>query len=132
MAPTKLTKKEQWRNWHEDAQEYCEALSDGMTSALEEVKKLKEEVTSAIVKPEWWALRESLYRFLNAYTAEGLRRIVESVSGDNGWEAWRQLSLQCEPSVGMKEAEAMSHYMGMVSHRSKNVKEARQLVKWNK
>ena len=38
------------------------------------------------------------------------------------------MALQCEPSVGMKEAQAMSHYTGMVAHMAQNFKETRKMM----
>ena len=46
----------------------------------------------------------------------------------NGLEAWRLLHAQCEPSVGMKEAQVMQSFTGLITHRAKNLKESRKLI----
>ena len=70
-------------------------------------------------------MRSTLFRFLTRYTSDNLQRLVEVVPGDNGWEAWRQLELHCEPSVGMREAQVMATFNNMIMSIAKSPKESR-------
>ena len=51
-----------------------------------------------------------------------------SVGGDNGCDAWRKLHQQFEPSVVMREAQAMAQFTGMVNRRAKNPAETRAMM----
>ena len=125
MKPEKLTKAEQWRSWREDAQDYCEEVHGGMKEVMEKVRKSNEVVTEETVGKEWWNRKEALYRFLKKYTSDEPKKVVVGTRKDNGWEAWRQLKVSCEPSVGVKEADVLAQYTNMVTKRAKNTKETK-------
>ena len=55
-------------------------------------------------------------------------RAVEAVPGDNGFEAWRQIELLCEPSVGVKEAQVLMAYTNMSASRAKTTKYLKKLM----
>ena len=54
--------------------------------------------------------------------------MVLSVSNCNGWNAWRKLHQNFEPSIVMREAQAMAQFTGMVNRRAKNPAETRSLM----
>ena len=126
MMPTKLIKEENWRKWREDAEDYCDEVFEGMKKMMEKVRYLKDEVKEEDMDgDEWWGKRRTLYRFLRNHTAEEPRKVVDNVKEDNGWEAWRMLQSQCEPSVGVREADVVAQFSYMVAKRVKNVTETR-------
>ena len=65
---------------------------------------------------------------MRRFTDGEARRVVMSIRQDNGYEAWRKLHHQFEPSVVMREAQAMSQFTGMVNRRAKNPTETRALM----
>ena len=125
MKPERMIKEEQWRNWREEVQDYCEEVIVGMKGLMVKVRKMQEEVTENEVGEEWWELRKTLYNLLKKFTGDDPKKVVMGVRGDNGWEAWRMLQESCEPSVGMKEADVLAQYTNMVTKRSKSIKETK-------
>ena len=92
---------------------------------LNDVRKLKDTVTEQDTPTAYWKHKEELYRFLKLYTGEQLHRSLECVKHDNGFEAWRQLDVQCEPSVGVREASVMQAFTSLSNVRARNLKETR-------
>ena len=84
------------------------------------MRKVKNVVNVDDVGQDMWEMRATLFRFLTRYTGDTLQRLVEVVQEDNGWEAWRQLELHCEPAVGMREAQVMAGFNNMIMNRAKN------------
>ena len=79
MVPEKLVREEQWCTWRREAEDYCEEVNSGMRNKMEEVRKSSEPITEGKIGPEWWTMRESLYRFLRRCTGYHLKRTVESI-----------------------------------------------------
>ena len=110
LIPGVLKKESEWKSWRREAEDYLEESALGMKVELELVRKMAEPVESSSVNDGWWELRASLYRFLRTYTTDALKRLVETVPDDNGWEAWRRLHLQCEPMTGAEVGTVMSDF----------------------
>ena len=99
-----------------------------MKIAIENVRKFKTVPTADDLGQDLWSMRSTLFRFLTRYTGDNLQRLVEVVTNDNGWEAWRLLDVNCEPSVGMTETQVVATYAGLITHRAKNPKETCMLM----
>ena len=131
IIPEKITKKEEWKQWKSDVEDYCEEMFEGMKEMLEKTRKANMEVGEewfTTAEQSWWERGEQLWRFLKRYTGGELKTIVQSVRMDNGWEAWRKLHESCEPGNVMREAWAMSRFTTMVNKRAKNFAETRSLM----
>jgi hypothetical protein len=131
LTPTVLSQPEHWKKWKGDIEEYLEELVPGFKDMLEKVKKSEEEVDQSWfndVDDLWWDYADQLWRLLRRYSEGEARRVIMSVGNDNGWDAWRKLHQQFEPSVVMREAQAMAQFTGMVNRRAKNPAETRSLM----
>ena len=51
---------------------------------------------------EGWGKRQEFYKVLKARASGEGRQVVLGVAVDNGWEAWRRLALQLEPSSAVE------------------------------
>jgi len=133
VLPDKLEKREDWRQWKSDVEDYCEELFEGMKDILEKVKKSEDPVDHLwfhVNEEHWWERGEMLWRFLKRYTAVGGegRKVVMGVRDDNGWEAWRKLNVDFEPALVAREAHVMAHYTSLVNRRAKSPQETRTLM----
>ena len=72
--------------------------------------------------------KEELFRFIKLYTGEQPHRSIECIKEDNGFEADRQLDLQCQPSVSVREGHIMNAFTGLVATRAKTPKDTRRLL----
>ena len=91
-----------------------------MKQVLTDVRKLKETGGEQHIPEKYWQHKEEFYRFLKLYTGEQLHRSMECAKQDNGFEAWRQLDLQCEPGVGVREAAVTQACSGLAATCAKN------------
>ena len=66
-----------------------------------------------------------MWRFLKQYTVGEARKLVQSVAEDNGWEAWRRLHEQFEPSMAMKEAQVQYQFTSLIGAKAKTAVETR-------
>ena len=123
MLPRTLDKQEEWKQWKSEVEDYCEVVMEGTKDVMEEVRNKKDVIEELDVKALWWGVRGELWRLLKKFTSGEARRIVTSVSKDNGWEAWRRLHQQYEQGSAMKEAVARSQFTGMVNKRAETPKE---------
>ena len=131
MKPNVLNKDEEWRRWKSDVEDYTEEAFAGMKDMLEKVKDAEAEVNEEWftgTKEEWWSKGEMLWRFLKKYTGTEARRVVQGVSEDNGWEAWRKLHQQFEPGTVTREAMVLARYTNMVNRKAKTPKETKALL----
>ena len=53
--------------------------------------------------------------------------MVQGVTDDNGWEAWRRLNQQYEPATVTREAQVLAKYTNMVTKKAKSPKETKML-----
>ena len=131
MKPKELEKEEDWRRWKADVEDCVEEIMPGMKDILEKVKTADREIDEQWFGADadgWWARGESLWRFLRRYTGTDARRVVSGVSDNNGWEAWRQLNQQYEPSTAAREAHVMTRVLDMMKKRAKNPKETKMMM----
>ena len=128
MLPRTLDKQDDWKLWKSEVEDYCEVVMEGTKDIMEEIRNKKEVIEEVDLKRFWWGIRAELWRLLKKFTSGEARRIVTSVSKDNGWEAWRRLHQQYEQGSAMKEAVARSQFTGMVNKRAKTPKETRALM----
>ena len=128
IAPDKLTKEAEWRRWHEQVEDYSEEIHPGMKAKLREVRHLKEIASKETIGEVWWQCAEQLYRFLKAYTSDNMRKTIENVTEDNGWEAWRLLEIQCEPAVGVKQAHVFNDFTALIKQTAKKTRETRKML----
>ena len=128
MKPPVLSKQDGWREWKIDVEDYLEVQMPGIKTTLDKVRKQKDPVEQKHLEPKMWDMRQEMHRFLRHYTADTLKLVVENSPEYNGWEAWRKLEEQCEPSVGVREAHVMEAFTGMARMSCKNAKETRRTL----
>jgi hypothetical protein len=131
LTPSVLSGTEHWKKWKGDVEEYLEELVPCFKDMLDIVKKSEEDIDQSFfndVDESWWEYTDQLWRLLRRYSEGEARRVVLSVSCDNGWDAWRKLHSQFEPSVVMREAQAMAQFTGMVNRKAKSPAETRALM----
>ena len=76
-----------------------------MKHLMEQAKKAEDDIGESWFNDAddcWWDRSEQLWSLLRTYTDGEARRVVLSVSNDNGWNAWRKLHQNFEPSVVMR------------------------------
>ena len=54
--------------------------------------------------------------------------MVESVSEESGYESWRQLHENCDPSTAIEVGQAAQMFTKMINHRAKGTSETRKLI----
>jgi hypothetical protein len=131
ITPSVLSQAEQWKRWKGDIEEYCEESAPGMKEILERTKKSEYDVDEEWFGNDpdgWWERADQLWRLMRRFTDGEARRVIMSIRNDNGYEAWRKLHQQFEPSVVMREAQAMAQFTGMVNRRAKTPAETRTLM----
>ena len=101
----------------------------GMKEMMDHTKNADSEVDELLLKEDhWWNKNEMLYRFLKKYTGTEARRVVQGVSENNGWEAWRRLNQQYEPATVTREAQVLARYTNMVTTKAKSPRETKTLL----
>ena len=80
------------------------------------------------VGTDWWHKGAMLWRFLKQYTSGEAKKLVLSVDGNNGWEAWKRLHEQFEPSMAMKDAQVQFQFTSLIGRRAKTAAETRSLM----
>ena len=66
-----------------------------------------------------------VWRALKGLTGGFARSVVQSVHGEDGFEAWRQLHLQFEPKLMVRQGQVLA---AMVTRPAKTVNETRELT----
>ncbi len=95
ITPSILTQPEQWKRWKGDIEEYCEEIFPGFKGMLEMVRGSEDEVDQSWFNDFdncWWDRAYQLWRLLQRFSEGEARRVIMSVGGDNGWDAWRKLN----------------------------------------
>ena len=123
IKPDKLNKEDDWRQWKADVEDYAEEALTGMKDVLEKIRNSDHEINEEWFGQDherWWGKGEMLFRFLRRYTGTEARRVIQGVSDDNGWEAWRKINQHYEPGTITREAQVMAKYTSMVNRKAKN------------
>jgi hypothetical protein len=131
MTPSVLSKPEQWKRWVGDVAEYCENIYSGMKDIMQQACKADNDIEEAWFNDTddcWWERADELWSLLRRYTEGEARRVVMGVANNNGWNAWRRLQQNFEPSIVIHEAHAYAQFSGMVSRRAKNPSETRTML----
>ena len=132
LIPSKLDKTEDWRKWRQEVEDYTEEVFPGMKKVLDKARKSNDIANQLFFISDdldvWWQKRETLQRFLKHYTENDAYKTVNSVSEENGWEAWRKLCNSFEPNLAIKEAQLKADFTMMVNKRAKNMMETKTLI----
>ena len=106
-TPSTFSQAEHGKRWKGDIEEFCEESAPGMKDILERVKKSEEDVDEGWFDNDpdvWWHRADQLWRLMRRFTDGEARRVAMSVRNDNGYDAWRKLHQQFEPTVVLREA----------------------------
>jgi hypothetical protein len=131
LNPAVLSQSDHWRKWKGDIEEYCEHIHRGMKDIMDQSTKADGDIEEQWFNDTddcWWEYSDQLWSLLRRFTEGEARRVVMSVAHNNGWNAWRKLHQNFEPSIIIREAHAMAQFSGMVSRRAKNPSETRAMM----
>ena len=69
-----------------------------------------------------------VWRALKGLTSGVARVVVQSVEGENGFEAWRRLHHQFEPKLVIKQGQVLSDFAAMVMKPARTIAETRDII----
>ena len=75
----------------------------------------RDTVADSTMKRKLAALVEKVWRALKGVTGGVARSVVPSVHGEDGFEAWRQLHLQFEPKLVVRQGQVLADFAAMVT-----------------
>ena len=131
LNPAVLSQSDHWRKWKGDVEEYCEHIHRGMKDIMDQATKADGEIEEQWfhnTEDCWWDRSEVLWSFLRRFIDGEARRVVLSVSNCNGWNAWRKLHQNFEPSLAARVGQVMASFTGMVNRKAKNQAETRSMM----
>ena len=126
MVPAMFSgKDEEWPQWKESVEDDADAIHPGLKELLKRVAKKKEEVSEATVRKEegfvegQWSQRSEVFSLLKTKTVplSEARTIVMCADRENGYEAWRTLTIRFEPQTGirrMKEVSDLTQFQNQI------------------
>ena len=123
-----------WRIWRDDVSDFLDTRNSGMQRLLEEISQHKElpvqEVLRKMASLGVKVVRDSVqvWRALKGLTSGVARVVVQSVEGENGFEAWRRLHHQFEPKLFIKQGQVLSDFAAMVRKPARTMAETRDLI----
>ena len=137
MAPGMFCgKDEDWPQWKESVEDYVEQIRPGMKELLKRCGKAKEEVTEATVQKTegyvegQWLLRPEIFSLLKTKTvaASEARTTVMCTDRENGYEAWRTLTIRFEPQMGIRRMKEVAELTALQNKRCKNAAETNLIL----
>ena len=125
-------KEEYWVKWKEDIEDYTDSVNKGTKDILRMISKAKVEIDEKYFRdngmPDLWATRDELFKLLKNKTSGDGRGLIMGVGRDNGWEAWRSLTLRYEPQVGLRRMRELGELNALQNKRCKNAAETMLVV----
>ena len=111
----------------ENVKDNTDAVKDGTKRILRSVAKAKAEIgaesfkTAGLGGEEMWTARtRKLSTLLKSKSSGDCRNLIMGVEKDNGWEAWRSLSIRFEPQVGIRRLRETAELGRNKAHRRRN------------
>ena len=115
QIPKAFGKKEaDWRAWQEDATTYLDAVEPGIAVVLKDAEACQAEIDTAWILnksaliPNIATKSQDLHRCLKALTEDEARMVVQGVRFENGFEAWRLLSMRYGLATAARQGQAMA------------------------
>ena len=104
-----------------------------MRETLRLAAKAKTEILEETLRKEGyvfeeWSQRTSLFTLVKAKTAGEARNLVLGAERENGYEAWRNLSMRFEPQVGIRRMREVAELSQLQNKRCKNAAETTLVV----
>ena len=65
---------------------------------------------------------------MKALSSGNARTVIQSVEGEDGFEAWKSLHHQCEPKLVIKPGQVLAEYAAMVTKPASSIAETRDLI----
>ena len=136
MVPKTFNNQEdQWRQWQDDVMDYFDSITPGMRKFLKEVELETEPVGEAWLTEKAGSHDEKVlgdqvqvWRALKSLTDGEARKVVTSVSSENGFRAWQKLHMRFGPSLSSKQGMVLMEFSAMVAKPAKNPTETRMLL----
>ena len=126
---------DQWRAWRDDAADFLDTRNVGMFKFLHTIAMKRDTLTDSTMKRKWAALGQKSFgrptckwRALRGLTGGVARSVVQSVHGEDDFEAWRQLHLRFEPKLMVRQEQVLADFAAMVTRPAETVNEARELT----
>ena len=135
LMPSKYAdQQERWATWAEDAKIYLDVCIPGLKEVLKAVENQDQAVTIQWVEdkagPQLAGKAKEVLNGLRMMTEEGstARRTVASVPEDNGYEAWRRLSIKFGLPLQVRQSLAQSELMSMAGRQARTPEETKELI----
>ena len=94
--------------------DFLDTRNSGMQRLLEEISQHKELPVQQVLRTMASLGVKVVWRALKGLTSGVARVVVQSVEGENGFEAWRRLHHQFEPKLVVKQRQVLSDFAAMV------------------
>ena len=98
-----------WRKWKEEVTKHFDDKHEGMKYIMDHISKLDYVIDEKVMEDECYnnpcapvanLLKwKHLYRALEKLTEGEAHKVISTVPNENGFEAWRQLTMRFEPEL---------------------------------
>ena len=127
-------KEEEWAAWKESVEDYIDKIQPAMKILMKRVSTSKVEITKTVIETDFghvegqWDLAADIFSLLKAKTVVGSEaRTIVMTSDDsgreNGFEAWRVLTIRFEPQMGIRRMKEVAELSALQNKRCKNATE---------
>ena len=108
--------------------EYTEVVNPSAREVFRFVSKAKEEIGEEDLRRngyagEAWPRRLAVFTLRNIKTSGGARNLTMGVQCDNGYKAWRSLTLRFNPQGGIRRMKELSELNQLQNKRCKHAAE---------
>ena len=124
-----------WKQWKEDIEDYLDTVNKGMKSFLREVEQVPGVVTTDFVNRRTHIYghkvtgdKVQVWRALKKLTTEEARRVISSVTEEDGFAAWKRLIENFEKGLEARIGVALADLSNMVTKPAKTPNETRILI----
>ena len=117
-----------WRIWRDDVSDFLDTRNSGMQRLPQRVTSTRGLEENGIFGCEGSCDSVQVWRALKGLTSGVARVVVQSVEGENGFEAWWRLHHQFEPKLVIKQGQVLSDFAAMVMKPARTITETRDLI----
>ena len=121
-------KPDDWRAWTEDVADWLDSICDGLKDLLREAGAEEDDIgedwhfrkrQEGVYTPQ--ALdRVKLWRSLKKLTDGEARKVIASVTAEDGYRAWQKLKQRFEPGLQAKRGQVLLELNSMIINPAKS------------
>ena len=121
-----------WRVWRDDVSDFFDTRNVGMQKVLVEIGVRPDTPTHTLLSkmsslgPKVLGDSLQVWRALKALTSGNARTVIQSVEGEDGFEAWKRLHHRYEPKLVIKQGQVLAEFAAMVATPARSIAETQE------